>query len=78
MENISSDDRIKKIVIGIIGNNKKMILDSFGEEGEITLQKITEEISNEIFGENQEILKELTSSINEVQTIEEVLLCVKI
>lgn len=78
MENLNHDGRLKKIFTGIIGNNKKMILSAFGDDGETSLGTIIDEIGKEVFGGNEEILVEVKKTIGEMIGEEDLLLCVKI
>lgn len=80
MENLSQIERLKRIVSGIVGSNKRMILSAFDDEGQKALEIIIDAIGKEVFGGDQEVMKEVKVSIDNLNFIEEedVLLCVKI
>lgn len=78
MEGLSPVDRLKKIVKGIVGNNKKMMLFAFGDEGETALGQIIEEIAKEVFAGDLDVSVEIKKAVGEMNGVDDLLLCVKI
>lgn len=78
MEGLDSAERLKKIVQGIIGNNKKMIMFAFGDQAETALDKIVADIAKEVFAEDGEAVSEIKKAIADMDGVEDLILCVKI